>query len=221
VGANAVPDAGLIAALRDSLADVDGPVAIAVSGGADSAMLAVSVAALGVGARLFHVHHGLQDDADDWVAQVQTLGRLLALPVDVVRVSVDVASGLGVEAAARAARYQALNVLAREHGVAAVLLAHHRDDQAETVLLRLLRGSGPAGLAGMAREVVKDGVRYLRPWLDVDRCEILAQAARWADATGWRAVTDPTNVDGRYGRGALRAQVAPALDARWRCSSFT
>jgi len=176
----------LISALRDAQVLSAHPIAIAVSGGADSAMLAVSVAGLGVDARLFHVHHGLQDDADDWAARVQTLGRLLALPVDVVRVSVDVGSGLGVEAAARVARYRALNELARQHGVAAVLLAHHCDDQAETVLLRLLRGSGPAGLAGMAREVVKDGVRYVRPWLAVDRREILAQAARWADATGWR-----------------------------------
>jgi len=196
-------------------------------------MLAVSVASLVASpgtasgldghVRLFHVHHGLHDDADAWAAQVQALGQLLDLPVDVARVAVATDTGLGVEAAARAARYEALNRLAREHGVAAVLLAHHQDDQAETVLLRLLRGTGLAGMAGMAREVVKDGVRdgggdgvrYLRPWLDVDRREVLAQAGRWAAATGWRAVDDPTNLEARYGRGALRTQVAPALDARW------
>jgi len=214
------PAPALVAPLRDTLSsaglDTAGtPIAVALSGGADSAMLAVSVAGLGVNVRLFHVHHGLQDDADGWAAQVRRLAALLDLPVDVARVSVATDTGLGIEAAARAARYQALNGLAREYGVAAVLLAHHQGDQAETVLLRLLRGTGLAGMAGMAREVVKDGVRYLRPWLDVDRREILAQAERWAQATGWRAVDDPSNHDARYGRGALRTQVAPALGARW------
>jgi len=66
-----------------------------------------------------------------------------------------------------------------------------------------------------ARETVRDGVRYLRPWLDVARSDILAQAQRWADATGWQAVVDPTNLDVHYGRGAVRTLLAPALDARW------
>jgi len=178
-------------------------------------MLVVCAVALDLDVRLFHVHHGLQDAADSWVGQVRALGRLLDAPVDVARVSVDVRTGLGIEAAARAARYAAFASLAREHGVAAVLLAHHRDDQAETVLLRLLRGVGIEGMAGMARETVRDRVRYLRPWLEVDRSEILAQAGRWAQATGWQAVADPTNLDARYGRGALRTLLAPALDARW------
>jgi len=209
----------LVAALREALVDSDGPVAVAVSGGADSAMLAVCAADLDLDVRLFHVHHGLQDAADSWAGQVRALGRLLDVPVDVARVAVAANTGLGIEAAARAARYAALASLAREHGVAAVLLAHHRDDQAETVLLRLLRGTGMAGMAGMARETVRGdeqtGVRYLRPWLDVARSEILAQAQRWADATGWRAIQDPTNLDARYGRGAVRTLLAPALDARW------
>ena len=214
-------DESLIAALRRSLGSlpVTTSVAVAISGGADSAMLAVHAAALareqGWTLRLFHVHHGLQDAADAWAEQVTQLARLLDVSLDIARVQVDTRSGLGIEAAARNARYAALADMAARHSVSTILLAHHHHDQAETLLLRLLRGTGPRGMAGMATAMVRDGINYLRPWLSVSRAMILGQAQRWADMTGWHAVADPTNIDTHYGRGAVRSLLAPLLDKRW------
>jgi tRNA(Ile)-lysidine synthase len=194
-------------------------IAVAVSGGGDSAMLALAAAhaarGLGLDLVLFHVHHGLQAQADEWARHVQALGVLLTVPVLHARVRVPDDTGKGVEAAARQARYEALASLARQAGVAQVLLAHHQDDQAETVLLRLLRGAGLQGMAAMAAETERDGVRYLRPWLSVPRAAIRAAAAGFAQAHGWQPVEDPTNTDARYTRAAVRTQLKPALDARW------
>lgn len=212
----------LIAALRRALQSLPRPpgrFAVAVSGGADSAMLAVHAAAVarerGAGVALLHVHHGLQAAADGWRDQVEALAGLLELPLRQARVEVDAAGGKGIEAAARDARYAALARLADEEGIGVVLLAHHRNDQAETVLLRLLRGTGLAGMAAMAPLTSRDGLTYLRPWLEQDRATILQAARQFADATGWHAVQDPTNADPRYTRAALRELLAPVLDARW------
>ncbi|HYG43999.1 MAG TPA: tRNA lysidine(34) synthetase TilS, partial [Bordetella sp.] len=154
--------------------------AVAVSGGADSAMLAAHAAPvarkLGRDLLIFHVHHGLLADADNWAEHVLALGRILQVPVHTARVQVPAASGLGIEAAAREARYAALAELARQQAVSHILLAHHQRDQAETVLLRLLRGTGLEGMAAMAPSVPRDGLLYLRPWLDQDRAEILRAA---------------------------------------------
>ncbi|MFM9895094.1 tRNA lysidine(34) synthetase TilS [Achromobacter xylosoxidans] len=196
-----------------------GRFAVAVSGGADSAMLALHAAAVareqGGGVVLLHVHHGLQAAADGWRDRVEDLAGLLAAPLRQARVEVDAAGGKGIEAAARDARYAALARLAHEEGIGLVLLAHHRNDQAETVLLRLLRGTGLAGMAAMAPLKSRDGLSYLRPWLDQDRATILRAAQAFADATGWQPVQDPTNADPRYTRAALRELLAPVLDARW------
>lgn len=212
----------LAAALRRALHALPQPpgrFAVAVSGGADSAMLALHAAAvareLGAGVVLLHVHHGLQAAADGWRDRVEDLAGLLAAPLRQARVEVDPAGGKGIEAAARDARYAALARLAHEEGIGVVLLAHHRNDQAETVLLRLLRGTGLAGMAAMAPLSRRDGLAYLRPWLEQDRDAILRAAQAFADATGWQPVQDPTNADPRYTRGALRALLAPVLDARW------
>jgi len=212
----------LAAALRralQALPERPARVAVAFSGGADSAMLAVHAAAvapaLGIDVLLFHVHHGLQAQADAWARHGQALAARLAVPLVEARVQVEPAAGKGIEAAARDARYAALARLAREHGVAHILLAHHRNDQAETVLLRLLRGTGLAGMAAMAPVARRDGVAYLRPWLDQDRGAILQAADAVEAATGWHAVQDPTNADPRYTRAALRELLAPVLDARW------
>lgn len=194
-------------------------IAAAVSGGADSAMLAVHAAAvareLGIGLSLFHVHHGLQAAADAWGSQVRALGVLLGVPVAEARVQVEQAAGKGIEAAARDARYAALAQLAGERATRHVLLAHHRNDQAETVLLRLLRGTGLTGMAAMAAATQRDGVLYLRPWLSQDRAAILQAAVAVEAASGWRPVQDPTNADPRYTRAAVRELLAPVLDGRW------
>jgi tRNA(Ile)-lysidine synthase len=208
--------------LRDALSEARAeslPVAVAVSGGADSVMLAVHAAAvtldLGIPLHLLHVHHGLFEQADDWADAVCRLGDALQVPVHVLRVQVAAGDGKGVEAAARQARYAALAQAADGLGLCHILLAHHRDDQAETVLLRLLRGAGPAGLAAMSPRAERDGVVYLRPWLDIPRAVIREAAAAYATGHGWMPVQDPSNSDERYTRAALRNLLVPALDARW------
>lgn len=214
-----VPLARALASALQPLQGSEARVAAAVSGGADSAMLAAHAAPLalerGIALQIFHVHHGLQAAADEWTGSVRELGRILQLPVHVAHVQVDGNSGLGIEAAARNARYAALAGLAQAHGVTHILLAHHQRDQAETVLLRLLRGAGLQGMAAMAPAIQRDGQTYLRPWLDQDRAEILRAAQAFAGRHGWHPVHDPTNADPRYTRAAVRELLGPVLDARW------
>nr|WP_255592991.1 tRNA lysidine(34) synthetase TilS [Bordetella sp. BOR01] len=193
--------------------------AVAASGGADSAMLAAHAAPvarkLGIDLLIFHVHHGLQPAADHWADHVLALGRILQVSVHTARARVAATSGLGIEAAAREARYAELAALARQHGVGHILLAHHQRDQAETVLLRLLRGTGLEGMAAMAPSMPRDGILYLRPWLAQDRAQILRAAQAYATQHGWHPVQDPSNADPRYTRAAVRELLAPVLDARW------
>lgn len=193
-------------------------VGVALSAGADSAMLALHTARAarqrGLPVHCFHIHHGLQAPADDWQHQAHRLAALLGVSCHSRRIRVE-RRGDGLEAAARTARYAALADLAHLAGVRHLLLAHHQDDQAETVLLRLLRGTGPLGLAAMATTVERDGLVYHRPWLDEPRRLILASAQRFAQATGWHPVQDPSNADPHYTRSAVRTELAPVLDARW------
>ena len=193
--------------------------AIAVSGGPDSAVMAIQLAVLaqqqGACPHIFHIHHGLQAPADQWRDHVHDLAHLLGLPCHSHRVRVELDTGQGTEAAARQARYQALQDMAQQQGVQGVLVAHHRDDQAETVLLRLLRGSGPTGLAAMASQTVRDGLIFLRPWLDVDRATIMQHMQLFSMATGWWPVYDPSNYHDRYTRSAVRERLAPKLNQRW------
>ena len=194
-------------------------VAVGLSGGADSAMLAVHAAKLckewpHLELHCFHIHHGLQSIADRWQSHVHQLAMGLELPCHSLRVDV-ATEGKGIEAAARDARYAGLRRLAERTGVSHILLAHHLDDQSETVLLRLFRGAGPTGLAAMARVMKRDSLVYIRPWLEVAREQILQAASEYADLTGWEAVNDPTNTDDVYTRGALRQRLVPALNERW------
>ena len=210
----------LRSALKGVAAGRGARIAVALSGGADSAMLAVHAALLlrelpHLQLHCFHIHHGLQSAADAWQDHVHTLALGLGVPCHSLRVAVEEASGKGVEAAARDARYDGLKELAGRTGVSHILLAHHLNDQAETVLMRLLRGAGPTGLAAMAPVTERDGITYIRPWLDVDRSVILEAAEDYAGLTGWIAVDDPTNVEDSYTRGALRRRLAPVLDERW------
>lgn len=191
---------------------------IGLSGGADSAMLAVHAAIYarlaGIELHCFHVHHGLQAPADGWQAHVHDLAQMLQLPCHTRFVRVDV-TGDGMESAAREMRYAALHDLAQSVGLQHILLAHHRNDQAETVMLRLLRGAGPTGLAAMAPVMQRQGLSYVRPWLDVDRALIVQQSHDFARLTGWAPVSDPSNADDQYTRAALRERLVPALNERW------
>lgn len=208
-----------IGAALDGLPERPLRFAVALSGGADSAMLAAHAALVaqqrGIELHCFHVHHGLQRHADAWQTHVHDLCQLLHVACHSVCIEVNDAGRDGIESAARDARYAALAGLAEHAGVDTIMLAHHRNDQAETVLLRLLRGAGPTGLSAMAPESLRQGFRYLRPLLDIDRAHILAQAARFSQLTGWRPVHDPTNSDDAYTRAAVRERLAPHLNERW------
>lgn len=193
--------------------------AVALSGGADSAMMAVHAAMYArqraLSLHFLHIHHGLQQSAEQWQAHTHDLAHLLGVPCHSLRVAVGPTASDGIEAAARDARYRGLAQLANRVGVTHILLAHHRNDQAETVLLRLLRGAGPTGLAAMAPVSERDGLVYMRPWLDIERAAILEQARVFYEQSGWQAVQDPTNSDDKYTRAAVRERLTPALDARW------
>jgi tRNA(Ile)-lysidine synthase len=193
-------------------------VAVAFSGGRDSLALlhATTRAAvhLGVEVVALHVHHGLMPDADAWLQRARSLcqrWRRAGWPLHlrVRRLMSAPAAGQSVEAWARAERYAALAEMARESGASVVLLAHHRRDQAETVLLQALRGAGPRGLAAMPRCVVRDGVTWARPWLTQPREAIEAYTRRHR----LRPAEDPSNRDPRYARSRLRQTVWPALAA--------
>jgi tRNA(Ile)-lysidine synthase len=180
-----------------------------LSGGPDSVALAAAVAFVadrdGHRAGAVIVDHGLQDGSDVVAARAAALAFELGLdPVQVMRVDVDTGPAAGgPEAAARTARYRALDAAAAAAN-AFVLLGHTRDDQAETVLLGLGRGSGPRSIAGMRR---RDG-RYLRPFLDVDR----ATTERACAALGLPVWQDPHNTDPAFRRVRLRREVLPLLE---------
>jgi tRNA(Ile)-lysidine synthase len=191
-------------------------VAVAASGGRDSTALlhctARLGARLGVEVHALHVHHGLQPAADGWWQQVRAqCGRWAraGLPVRFhgLRLTGAPAAGDSIEAWARRERYRALGEGARQAGCALVLLAHHRRDQAETLLLQALRGGGPAGLAAMPASARRAGISWVRPWLDHPREAIEAYLRRHRLSF----VDDPSNADARFARNRLRAQVWPAL----------
>ncbi|MEW1956396.1 tRNA lysidine(34) synthetase TilS [Kineococcus sp. NPDC059986] len=196
-------------AVRRCLRDLPpGPVLVACSGGADSVALAAATAfearAADRPAGLVTVDHGLHAAAADVADRVVALGRTLGFdPVRAVRVVVGRTGGL--EAAARTARYAALEAAAAHAGAVAVLLAHTLDDQAETVLLGLARGSGTRSLAGMP------AVRGLfrRPLLGVARTTV-RQACADEDLPVWE---DPANADDRFLRVRVRRDVLPLLES--------
>jgi tRNA(Ile)-lysidine synthase len=196
-------------AVRACLSDLTAGdlVLAACSGGADSLALAAALAFVapraGLRAGGVTVDHGLQAGSAERAADLSDL--LGKLGLDPVRaVTVTVATGDGPEAAARNARYAALDQAAREHQAAAVLLGHTLDDQAETVLLGLARGSGGRSLAGMP---ARRGV-YRRPLLGVRRATTAAACA----GLGLRPWQDPHNSDFRFARARVRHQVMPALE---------
>jgi tRNA(Ile)-lysidine synthase len=199
--------------VRRGLADLPSGdlVLAACSGGADSLALAAALAfeapRLGLRAGGVTIDHGLQPGSAERAAQVVRLLRRLELdPAEQVRVSVRGGpGGGGPEAAARTARYAALDQVAWRTGAAAVLLAHSRDDQAETVLLGLARGAGGRSLAGMP---ARRG-RLRRPLLDLPRAT-LRDACLAEGLTPW---DDPHNTDPAYARARVRHQALPALEA--------
>lgn len=185
---------------------------VGFSGGLDSTVLLHLLAGLVRQRPLpplsaLHVHHGLQAAADAWPAHCQQVCDALGVPLRVLHVQVD--QGASLERAAREARYGAFVEALGEGEL--LLTAQHRDDQAETLLFRLLRGAGVRGLAGMPSQRPLGRGLLLRPLLGVSRAELEA----YARAQGLRWVEDPSNGDTHYARNYLRRSVLPLLTARW------
>ncbi len=190
------------------------PLLVAYSGGPDSSVLldlACRLRQRGAAGfeelRAVHVHHGLLEQADEWVEHCERECARHGVELVVCRVTVDRAQG--VEAGARAARYAALAQAARSCGADAVLTAHHADDCIETFLLQWMRGAGLDGLAGIAGQRMLEGteVVLLRPLLEVSRRDLDGYRER----NGVAAIEDPSNSDPRHARNALRLQVLPQL----------
>ena len=202
-------------AARHEMLSAKDRVIVGVSGGVDSMVLLDALAHLGWKCSVVHVNYGLRAAASEQdVAFVQRECSAREIACRVVGVNVKArrqSFGESVQMAARELRYAALLQAATNEGIEVVAVGHHADDQAETVLLNLTRGTGPEGLAGMAAcRALGEGVRLVRPLLDESRDSILAYAR--ARGLAWRE--DASNQDQRYARSRIRKQVLPHLNSR-------
>ncbi|PPI85693.1 tRNA lysidine(34) synthetase TilS [Marinobacter maroccanus] len=189
---------------------------VALSGGLDSTLLlhlAVHCHGRTGTVRAVHINHQLQPNAPDTESFCRDLCDRLGVPLVVERVNVaaagNAAGGGGIEEAARKARYSAFEALIQRGDL--LLMAHHGDDQAETVLFRMLRGSGVAGLAGMPASRPLGPAILARPLLGFERAEL----EHWARSAGLTWIDDPSNTDQRFDRNFLRHTVLPPLRERW------
>ena len=208
--------ADVIAATRQVL-DAHGirgrSVCVGLSGGLDSVVLLRAITAVANACELrvsaVHVNHGLQPHAAQWAAFCVDLCRSQGVPVSVEEVTVSRSSGLGIEAAARAQRYAVYATLKADY----LVLAHHLDDQAETLLLQLLRGAGPKGLSAMPVERALGAGRpvLLRPFLNLTRSEL----AEFAIAQGLTWIEDDSNAELAFDRNFLRHTVFPLIEQRF------
>lgn len=181
---------------------------VGLSGGCDSVVLLHVLSRLGFAdIAAVHVHHGLSPNADAWAEFCAGYCQRLGVRLVTRHVAVDMSSGLGLEAAARAARYAAFAECLGD----SLLLAQHRGDQAETVLFNLLRGTGVTGAAGMPVERRFGKLRLLRPLLNVSRAEI----ERYATAEGLAWIDDESNADTSLTRNFLRHETLTAISQRF------
>ena len=206
---NALPDPAQLAA---ALPGDAGGCVVAFSGGLDSTVLLHLATQADRPVRAIHVHHGLQAGADEWTGHCSRVCEGLGVALTVARAN-PAEIGRGLEDAAREARYAA--IAARLQAGECLLTAHHADDQLETLLLRMMRGTGPDGLAGIpARRRFGPGW-LVRPLLDVPR----ERLRDYAHAHDLRWVEDPSNADVARDRNYLRHRVIPLLTARWPASA--
>lgn len=194
-------------------------IGVAVSGGLDSVVLLDTVcksvkqnAQCNTEVWVLHIHHGLQKPADQWLEFCEKLAKKYQVHFDFRLLHFHDRSMGNIEARARAGRYEALTELCAEHAIDDLLLAHHQNDQAETILLQLLRGSGVAGLSGMPKERINtiDGhsISLWRPLLGHSRADLEAYAKQ--HKLKW--VEDPSNQSVAYRRNAIRKQIIPRLE---------
>lgn len=201
-------------AIRTSLAGLPpGPLLVAFSGGLDSHVLLHVLASLPEarerGLRAIHIDHGLHEDSPRWAEQCRGYAAALDVELHVAEANVLRRSGLGLEASARRARYSEIGDVLTFGEI--VALAHHRDDQTETVLLKLLRGAGPEGIGAM-RTLRRLGRGWAwRPMLLVPRAALREYAEE--HHLGW--INDPGNLDPTIDRNYLRMQVMPRITHRW------
>jgi len=211
-------------ALEDILARVcvsaDGTptLALAYSGGLDSTLLLHLArdfaVARGLPLHALHIHHGLNAGADAWRAHCRAQAERLGVPFHAAQVTIDRRDAGGIEQAARIVRYRRLGELCRQLGAGILLTGHHQDDQAETVLLQLLRGAGLPGLSAMPAwqpddDLLGGGVALARPLLEVPRAALQQAASERQLAY----VNDDSNDDPRYRRNGVRHRLFPALQA--------
>ena len=193
-------------------------IAVALSGGLDSVVLLDTVCKAQAKNTLthiyaFHIHHGLQKQADDWLIFCEKLAKKYKINFDFRLLHLTGSHEQGnIEARARAGRYEALTDLCVEYGIEDLLLAHHQNDQAETVLLQLLRGAGVAGAAAMPSSRQLDSkqgkITLWRPLLDQSKKELEAYAKE--HKLKW--IEDLSNQDSKYRRNAIRKTIIPALE---------
>lgn len=197
----------------DALLQPDAMLVVAFSGGLDSTVLLHQLRCWQQQhpesrLRALHVHHGLSPNADRWATHCQAICEQWQLPCEVLRVRVDGRES-GIEAAARTARYQALSAALKPGEL--LLTAQHLDDQCETFMLALKRGSGPAGLAAMPTTRALGSHQLVRPLLNQSRQSLEA----YADAHQLVWIEDESNQDLRYDRNFLRQRLLPELYQRW------
>lgn len=206
--------ASLNAVLESSVPEDARGLVVALSGGADSAALLAGLAALsggfrGLPLRAVHIDHGLQAAAAEFREACRNLCERLGVPLGLIRVEVQSEAGLSIEAAARDARYAALAAQLRP--LECLLTAHHRQDQAETLLLQALRGSGVKGMSAMPFCRVLGLGWHVRPVLDVPQRELLQLGGHLGNSK----VLDPMNEDLRFDRSYLRKAIWPLIETRW------
>ena len=213
--------------------EIQTPVAVAYSGGADSTALLLMLAQQHPGqVQAIHIHHGLQAAADDFEAHCTAFCAALDVPLHVVHVDAKSATGQSPEDAARRARYTALSgkvselnsVLDQKNraqsAIKIIAIAQHADDQIETLLLALSRGAGLPGLSAMPAKWQRDGIEFVRPLLGMTSQDIRS----WLTSQGLSArhpgsanigqgwVEDPTNMDTKFTRNRIRHELIPALE---------
>ena len=202
-----VSDNPALAALRGLALPL--PAAVAFSGGADSTALLMAACELWPGrVHAIHIHHGLQERADEFERHCRNVCDALGVPLHGVRVDARHQPGESPEDAARKARYVALAQTAVSLGMQAVLLGHHADDQVETMLLALSRGAGLPGLAAMPQRFERHGMGFWRPLLGLDANSLRV----WLARHGVTVIDDPTNADTGFTRNRIRHEMLPALE---------
>ncbi len=182
--------------------------AVAFSGGLDSTVLLhATIKAHGKkNVHAFHVHHGIQKEADQWQAHCKAVAKKLGCHFDTRNVKLNKPSN--IESQARNLRYEALTQMCQAHKIQDLLLAHHLDDQAETVLIQLMRGAGLPGLSAMPQVKSKELIHLWRPFLNMRRKDLEIYAKE--HQLTW--IEDPSNQDESYRRNAIRKSILPTLE---------